>query len=224
MASFLSKLRVVVLGEANDLLDKTIDMNSPSVLRQYTRDLEDALGKMQLEAATQAAQITTLNREHADLAIKIDAGKKAIIALQAGGNTDLARARAAGVVELQSQYDRNATELENQKLTSANLDAAVAKLESKHTVIVARVHELERIDRQSKAENQSADTLAAANKLVGTGASISIDDIEAKVRARGDVSHERFTRAMADTVVPEDPEQAGAVDDLLASLAPKKTA
>src|SRR6266481_1935672 len=40
MSGFLAKLRVVTLGSVHDLLDRAIDLNSPSVIRQYTRDLE----------------------------------------------------------------------------------------------------------------------------------------------------------------------------------------
>jgi phage shock protein A len=222
MSSFISKMRTITLGVAHDLLDSAIDLNSPSALRQYTRDLEDALAKMRDEAAVQAAAITTLNREHADLRAKIETGKLAIKAFQAANHTDLARARATEVVALQAEYDRTATDLENQRQVSMNLDAAVEKLNLKHAAIVARVHELERIDRTTKAKEQSASALSAASSLISSGVGISVDDIESKMRARGDVADEKFNRAMADTHVDEDPATAGQVDDLLASLAPEK--
>ena len=71
MSGFLQKLRIVTLGAAHDLLDREIDMNSPSALRQYVRDLEDAIGKMNSELAVQEGGVRTLNREYGDLGHKI---------------------------------------------------------------------------------------------------------------------------------------------------------
>ncbi len=220
----MQKLRVVTLGAAHDLLDKTIDLNSPSALRQYVRDLEDALSKMKSEAAVQAGAVRTLNREHDDLVHSIQIKKDSIQADVNTGNQTRARQTATIVVTLQQQLDRNTKEIESQKVSSANLDAAVDRLEVKHTDIVTRVRELERIDRTSKSKEQSAAALNSANRLTSTGSSISIDDIESKVRSRGDVADEKFSRAMADTSTPEDVETTQAVDDLLSSMQPKKTA
>jgi phage shock protein A len=224
MASFMQKLRTVTLGAAHDLLDKTIDMNSTSSLRQYVRDLEDALSKMKNEAAIQAGAVRTLDREHGDLAGQIAAKKTTIQAYVDQGKQDQARPLATLVVTLQQQFDRNEQELMNQKAASAALDQAVEKLELKHTDIVNHVRELERIDRTSKAKEQSASALSSAARLTNSGSAISIDDIESKMRAYGDVASEKFDRAMADTSIQEDPETTSKVDDLLASMQQKKSA
>lgn len=220
MSGFLQKLRVITLGAAHDLLDKSIDLNSPSALRQYVRDLEDALSKMKSEAVIQAGAVRTLTRERGDLLASVEQKKASIQADVNANNQIRARQTATIVVTLQSQLDRNAGELENQKTASTNLDAAVERLETKHIDMVNRVRELERIDRTSKAKEQSANALESASRLASTGSAISIDDIESKVRSRGDVADEKFSRAMADTQIPEDPTTASAVDDLLASMQP----
>jgi phage shock protein A len=227
MTSFMQKLRVVMLGAAHDLLDKTIDLNSPSALRQYVRDLEDALSKMKSEAAIQAGAIRTLTREHDDFVTSIKAKKDSIQADINAGNQTRARQTATIVVTLQNQLERNEKDLASQKVASTSLDSAVELLELKHTDIVLRVRELERIDRTSKAKEQSAESLNAATKLSSMGSSISIDDIESKVRSRGDVADEQFSRAMLDTNITQDQSMTQAVDDLLSSMRPtseKKTA
>jgi hypothetical protein len=76
--------------------------------------------------------------------------------------------------------------------------------------------------RTSKAKEQSAAALTSASKLVGGGSTISIDDIESKMRSYSDVASEKFDRAMANTNTEEDPETTSKVDNLLASMQVKK--
>jgi phage shock protein A len=220
MSGFLQKLRIITLGAANDLLSKEINMRSPSALRQYVRDLEEGLSKMKSEAATQDGAITRLNREHGDLATRINTIKTSIQADITAGRADVARQRATLVVTLQQQLDHNAADLENQKKICSNFNAAVASMELKHTQMLAKLRELESLDRQTKAQEQSASALSAINSL--TGVDISVDDIESNMRARNDVATAKFNRAMDDaSASQENPETTDAVDNLLASLTPK---
>lgn len=221
MTSFLNKLRVVTLGAAHDLLDKQIDLNSPSALRQYTRDLEDALDKMRNEAAVQAGQVRTMIREQGDLEHRIESSKIATTNLLKQGNKDGARVKAAEVVHMTAQLGSTVNALEAQKIASQNTDAAVAQLEAKHTDMVGRVRELERLDRDTKIKEQSAAAMQSASSLVQGGADISVDDIESKMRARNDVASEKFDRAIGSVKVEEDPNTSAQVDDLLNSLQPK---
>lgn len=222
MTSFVQKLRVVTLGTVHDLLDRAIDLNSPSALRQYTRDLEDALDKMRNEAAVQAGQVRTFEREKGDLENKIAVGKQTITKLQETGHPDLARIKATEIVAAQSQLEKTTTDLAGQQKASADIDLALSKVEAKHAEMVNRVRELERLDRDTKSKEQTAGALAAAGRLVSGGADMSIDDVESRMRQRNDVASEKFSRAMGDVSVQEDPETAAAVDNLMSQLAPEK--
>jgi len=224
MSTFLSKLRVVTLASVHDLLDKSIDLNSPGVLRQYVRDLEDALDKMKLEAAQQGGQVRTLTREQGDLEHRIELGKSTITNLLKQGNEAAARLKGQEVVRLTAQLESNRSALEAQTKASQALDQAVAQLDAKHSDMLSRVRDLERIDRDSKAKEQAATALNSVGSLVSGGADISIDDIESKMRARNDVASEKFDRAMGTVKVEEDPQTSGQVDDLLNSLKPTEAA
>lgn len=225
MSTFLQKLRTVTLGTAHDLLDKAIDLNSPSALRQYVRDLEDALDRLRNEAAVAAGQIRTMEREKGDYESTITYCTQTAQRYVNSGKQDLARIEASKVLRAKENLARVTSQLETQHTTSSNLDNAVALLDAKHTDMVQRVRDLERIDRDSKAKEQAAGALSAAGKLVSGGADISVDDIESKMRARNDVANEKFSRAIGDVRVQEDEEHGAAVDDFLSNLAPKaKTA
>ena len=222
MSTFLQKLRVVTLGNVHDLLDKAIDMNSPSAIRQYTRDLEDALAKMRTEAAVQDGQVRTLTREKDDLTHQIETAKINVTALlKDSTKQDVARTKAAAILTMQRNLDATTQHLEEQKTASQQTDAALVNLEAKHADMVARVRELERLDRDTKIKESSAQALESAGALVSGGADISVDDIESKMRQRNDVASAKFDRAMGSVKVEEDPGTSAQVDDLLESLKTK---
>lgn len=224
MSSFLSKLRTTILGSAHDLLDKAIDLNSPSAVRQYVRDLEDALDRLKTEAAVQAGQLRTLEREITELGSKIDTGKATIVKLNAAGHTDLARAKATEVVRWQQVLLQKQQALETQRKMSADLDSSVQALDAKHTELVFQLRHLESLDRDSKASEASARALQAAGRLTNTGDSISVDDVTSRMVARNDVAHEKLRRAMGDIQTADaDADTTAAVDDLMESLKPKET-
>lgn len=227
MSSIIEKIRLVTLGTVHDLLDKAVDLNSPSAMRQYVRDLEDALGKMQSEAANQAGQVRTLSRERDDLNAKIALNKSTIEKILAGtalNKKDLARTRAEEVLISQKRLTDVESQLETQKTTSANLDKAVTQLQAKHDQFTQRVRDLERLDRDSKAKEQAAKAMQGVSNMLDAGSHLSIDDIESKMRARNDVASVKLDRAMSGIHVDEDPNLTGDVDALLAELSPKEEA
>lgn len=217
MSGFFQKLRLVTLGTAHDLLDKEIDMNSPLMLRQYVRDLEDAIGKMNSEAAIQVGQVRTMKREYGDLGAKIEADKQQVKSLLAS-SPDLARSKAALVVENQKHYDQMSSDIEAQQKVADDLTQSVLKLQSKHDLMVSRVRELERIDRDSKTKESAAAAMTAAGSLIGGVGTQSIDDLEGRMRNRNDVASAKFDQAMAATATPDDEANSEDVDALLTSL------
>lgn len=217
MSGFLQKLRIVTLGAAHDLLDKAVDMNSPSALRQYVRDLEDAIGKMNSELAVQEGGVRTLTREYGDLGHKIVGDKNDVKALVAAGKNDVARGRAAIIVEEQKHFDQMGIDITSQQNVIDQLQTSSQNLQAKHDLMVQRVRELERLDRDSKTKEQAASAVTAANSILGADGSESIDNLEEHMRERNDVASAKFDRAMASTPQPtgaDSPE----VDELLASL------
>lgn len=216
--SLLAKVRVVTLGTAHDLLDKVVDMNSPSVLRQYVRDIEDALTSLKAEAAISAGGIRTLTRKvgdtQASIAAKTERAKANLTTNQA-----LAREFGSQVINLQKDLAQYQSDLESQQKTSQSLDIAVVRLETKHTQMVSAVRRLESMDQTSKAKEHAASALAMAGSA--TSVDVSIDNIEAKMQARADVADEKFDRAMNENST-DDPTHAADVDSFLSTLAPGK--
>lgn len=220
MTTFVQKLRVLTLGSVHDLLDKAIDLNSPSALRQYVRDLEDALDKLRNEAAMQAGMLRTLTREQGDLTAKI-ATSRTLAQKYVTTNPALARIKASDVISGQKELESITQQIGTQTQVSQKLDAAVAQLDSKHTEMVSNVRRLESMDRTTKAQEQAASALTSAGHTLASGSGVSIDDIESKMQGRSDVASEKFDRALGTVQSTEEPEHAAEVDELLASLTPK---
>jgi len=225
MTSFMQKLRVVTLGSVHDLLDKQIDMKSPTVVRQYVRDLEDALDKMRNEDAIQAGAVRTTTREKGDLEARIAKEKSNISNLLAGtaaNKTEMARLKGTLVVQMQGQLTTIEARLVDQQKTSADITSALNKLDATHTMAVNKLRDLENLDRDTKMKKSSADSVESINRVIGMGADISVDDIESRMRQQNDVQSVRFERAMDSTKTEEDPDTAAAVDSLLSDLQPKQ--
>lgn len=215
--SFLQKLRAVSLGLAHDLLDRAVDMNSPSMIRQFVRDLEDALGKMNSEVAVQNGQTRTMKRERDDLAHIIETDKAVAKSLLTS-QPDKARSKAELVVTNQNRLAQMDADILNQKKTADDLASAVEKLQAKHDQMLTRVRELERIDRDSKTKEATAEALNNAGSLAGSVSSQSVDDVEDRMRRRNDVAGAKFDQAMA-TIPDEHPADSAEVDAVLADLA-----
>lgn len=221
MSSFFGKLRTFSLGTAHDLLDKAIDTNSPSSVRQNVRDLEDALDQMRDQAARQAGMVRTLTRQKDDTQHNIDLKTKATQTSLQQNRQDVARIQAAEVVRLQKTVERLTSDISTQTANSAALDKSVMMLEERHSQMIERLRELERLDQDSKSKEAAAKAMSGAGKLIAGGSDISVDDIESNMRARNDVASEKFNRAMDGVNTAPDAESNQEVDDLLNSLTPK---
>jgi phage shock protein A len=218
MTGFLQKLRVVTLGAAHDLLDKEIDANSPSAVRQYCRDLEDAMGKMNTEIAAQDGGLRTLTREYQDLGNQIESQKKEVKAiLIADPNSQAARMKAANIVEETTHFTKMGTDITDQQTVVAKLKESADLLNAKHQLMVARVRELERLDMDTKAKHQAASALTQANAALGFDGNQSVDDVEQRMRRHNDVASAEFDRALTTTPQPSNA-NSPEVDALLASL------
>lgn len=224
MASFLQKFRTIALGTAHDLLDKAIDLNSPAAIRQYVRDLEDAIGKMKNEEANQDGSVRTLTREQSDLTNKVATDSATITKLMASvdpNGKNIARGKAAIVLQNQQRLTQLATDIQSASAAEAKLHSTIVALEQKHDLMVQQVHDLERLDRDSKAKESAARALQNAGSLINSGSNISVDDVQTKMRARNDVASAKFDQAIGDVHV-DDGANSDDVDALLATLTTAK--
>lgn len=224
MTGLLAKLRIATLGNAHDLLDKVIDLNSPSALRQYVRDLEDSQTKLASELAVQRGTLVTLTREQKTLESEITSLKSIVTTLlKDPKNEALARTKAERIRAAQIEVTDKVQEVTDQANDVKQMSEALATLDSKHTEMLNQLHHLEHMDRTTKAKEQAAGAIKGAGSLIQGGADISVDDIAKKMQARADIADAKFDQAMNGIKTEPDPIKDAAVDDILSSLRPAET-
>jgi len=220
MTSFFEKATIFAKGTAHDILDRAIDANNPTMLRQYVRELEAALKNQQSEIVVAGGNVRTTARELGDIQHRLDfetnAAKTALAANPP--NTALARAHGSSAVTLQADLTAKTQEVESAKVVVTTLENALAKMDAKHTEMVSAVRRLESMDRQTKIKNQSAKAMESVASVSAMGSDISIDNIQAKMQRQADVADERFDRALQDPSFAENPDHAADVDSFLANL------
>jgi phage shock protein A len=200
MAGLLEKVRIGVLAQAHNLLDKLIDLNSPQAVKQYIRDLEDSINGIENDAAEAAGHVTTTDREIHRLTGQIDSYDHAIDAILGSNDpsaNDKARELQVKLNGFKQQFEAKQTELATAKETSDALSHSLSALRSKHQSMVQQLTTLESMDRAAKDKERAARALQQAAKISSIGSDISVDDLASRIQARHDVADEKLKRALA---------------------------
>jgi phage shock protein A len=188
----------MVKAKSHDLLNKEIDWNNPSMLRQFARDLESETENLQNQAATQAGLVRTLTRQRDNLKAQEEAALANGKAGKLENNTAKMTTAAALLATIRPQLASKEQDLAAQIASSASLDMAVSKLKAKSQQVIAQVHTLESIDATSHAKANAAQAMAHAASILQTGADIDVDNIAEHIRSQADVNDVKFERAMGD--------------------------
>jgi phage shock protein A len=200
MAGLLEKVRIGVLAQAHNLLDKLIDLNSPQAVKQYIRDLEDSISGIENDAAEAAGHVTTTDREIHRLSGQIDSYDHAIDTILTSTDpsaNDKARELQVKLNGFKQQFEAKQTELATGKETSDALSHSLSALRSKHQSMVQQLSTLESMDRAAKDKERAARALQQAAKITSIGSDISVDDLASRIQARHDVADEKLKRALA---------------------------
>lgn len=219
-----ARVQTLVRAYSNNLLDQAVDMNSIPVLRQYIRDLEDAMDKTKHEAAVAAAHVTTLNSQAASLQDDITSNTNRAKAFLAKTPPDEVNARvcAGHIHDSQEQLADIQTQIEAAKTNSASLDAVVGKLNTKHQAIMSQLRILESKDSTSRSLEQATASLKQAQSFTADGTGADVDSMTQKINARADVANEEFNRTVGEMTPPPDPLRDDSVNSILDSLREKQ--
>ena len=222
--SLFSRIRTVTLAYSNNLLDKAIDMNSLPVVRQYIRDLEDAIDKTNHESAVAHANVTVLQAQIDGTTKTIDLDTKRAQAYLAKSDEANARLVASRIHDSQILLDSLKEQISQATTNSEQLDSALNKMQSKHSDVMGQLRVLESKDRQASALHGATSSLKAASAILGSNdVADSVDSISRKIDQKAAVENEEFNRAVGAFDTPPDPLKDAAVDDILASLRPAPT-
>lgn len=217
--SLFSRIRTVTLAYSNNLLDKAVDMNSIPVVKQYVRDLEDAIDKTGHESAVAAANITVLQSNITMQQKTMDlAAQRARAYLEKNDDVN-ARLVAARIHDSQILSDSLKEQIGQATINAQKMDKALEQMTTRHSEVMTQLRTLESEDRQAKNLESATQSLKAASSVLSdNGVNDSVDGVGQRIHQRSAVANEEFNRTVGAFDQPADPLKDAAIDSIMAGL------
>lgn len=221
MASLFSKIRIVTLGNLHEFLDAVVDLNSPAAVKQYVRDLEDAITQIEHAADTQEGSLRTTADDltaAARVAKTLDADINTLLADDNLSNDHLALPLQ---VKLDAANGRTEELVGRKALTEAmlaKLNEAISKLNAKHADMVSQLESLESMVEAGKGMETAAKAVEAAGAMSVDAP--SVDNLARRVKDKYNKQGAAFDRAMGKLATAT--ENDAAVASAEAALARRK--
>src|SRR5207249_3038291 len=134
MAGRLEKVHIGFLAQADNVLDKFVDLNSPQAMKEYIRELESSIEGIENDAAEAAGHVTTTDREVHRLMGQIESYDHAIDTILSSNDpsaNDKARELQVKLNGFKQQLDAKQTELGTAKETADAIVHSLSALRSK---------------------------------------------------------------------------------------------
>jgi phage shock protein A len=200
MASLGEKLRMGLLAELHELVDRAIDYNSPQVLRQYIREVEGRMEELDHVVAEYAGSLRTLRRESEETADRVSELDSNIDELLTDGDTTNDHLAVRWQMRLDTLTKRqealsNDVTIREQALTA--LENTRTSMEARKNSMIAQLDSLDALDRAKEAREHAASTIEMANRISGSVEEVSVDNVVRNMQRDADVAEERLNRAMA---------------------------
>jgi phage shock protein A len=201
MAGLFQKARIAALSAAHSLMDKVIDLNSIGAVKQYVRDLENALEDLEDASAAAAGHVRTVQRDADQIRYQIKELNQNIDFILSDNkpeNDSLATPLEARLIGLEQRNSTKDEEITAGQKTSQALVEAASTLRTRYQNMVQQIQRLEAMDMATKAKENAAEAIRQAGKIASTGGDVSIDAVADRIQRRADVADARFERAMGD--------------------------
>ncbi len=201
MASLFQKARIAALSTAHALMDKVVDINSIGAVKQYVRDLENALEDLQDASATAAGHVRTVQRDVDQLQFQVKELNQNIDFILSDNkpeNDYLATPLEARLIGLEQRLTAKDEEIATGQKTSQALSEAVSTLQTRYQNMVQQVQRLEAMDKATKAKENAVEAIRQAGQIASAGSDVSIDAVADRIQRRADVADARFERVMGD--------------------------
>ncbi len=199
MAGLFQKARIAALSSAHALLDKLVDMNSIGAVKQYIRDLEDALEDLEDAAATAAGHLRTVQRDSIQLQSQVRELNQNIDFIIGDNNPEndhLAKPLEARLIGLEERSRTKGEEINSSQKTTQALNEAVSTLQAKYQGMVEQLQRLEAMDRAAKAKEGAVEAMRNVGRISSAGGNVSIDAVADRIQRRSDVADAKFEQAM----------------------------
>jgi phage shock protein A len=201
MAGLFQKARIAALSTAHALMDKVVDLNSIGAVKQYVRDLENALEDLEDASAAATGHLRTVQRDSDQLRYQITELNRNIDFILTDNkpeNDNLATPLEARLIGLEQRAGTKVEEINTGTKTAQALSEAVTTLRTRYSTMVEQVQRLEAMDKATKAKENAVQAIKQAGQIAGAGSDVSIDAVADRIQRRADVADARFERALGE--------------------------
>jgi len=178
-----------------------VDLNSIGAVKQYFRDLENALEDLEDATAIAAGHLRTLQRDDEQINYQIKELNQNIDFILSDNKPDndyLAPPLEARLIGLEPRASTKAQESDAGQKTARALSEAASTLRTRYHNMVQQVQRLEAMDMATKAKENAAKAIKEAGKIATTGSNVSIDAVSDRKQRRADVADAMFERALGE--------------------------
>jgi phage shock protein A len=201
MASLFQKARIAALSAAHALMDKIVDLNSIGAVKQYVRDLENALEELEDAAAVAAGHVRTVQRDADQIRYQmkeLNQNIDFILTDNKPENDSLATPLEARLIGLEQRITTKDEEITNGQATAKALGEAVTTLRTRYQNMVQQVQRLEALDQAARAKENAVQAIRQAGQIASTGSDVSIDAVSDRIQRRADIADAKFDRALGE--------------------------
>lgn len=185
MASLLEKVGTLISANLHALVDQALQNNSPAVIDQYIRQVENNLSDLEEAAATIGGEVRSIQRKVDEFTQRGDEMDQAVNAFLMEGNDEFAAAALSRLNSNQRLVDTYKEQLVRQKDEYQKLLGAKVKLEARLQTMKQERTELLALLELAKSKELTARTMRNLDDLMGTGDS-DISRIANSIHARLD--------------------------------------
>lgn len=169
MASLLEKVSTLISANLHSMLDQALQSNSPAVIDQYIRQVENNLADLEDAAATVGGEVRTIQRKVNEYEQKAEEQDKSIDAFLLEGNEALASAMQSRLNSTQRLIATYQDQLARQQDEYGKLLSAKVKLEARLQTMKQEREELVALLELAKSKETTVKTMKSLDDLMGTG-------------------------------------------------------
>lgn len=185
MASLLEKVSTLISANLHDLVDRALQSNSPAVIDQYIRQVENNLADLEEAAATVGGEAKSIRRRADDAKQKLTDLDRAIDAFLLEGNEDAAAAVQSRYNSTERLVQTYTEQLGRQEEEYSKLLGAKVKLEARLATMQQQREELQALLDLAKSKEMTVKAMKSLDDLMGAGDS-DVRRIAESIQARLD--------------------------------------
>ena len=169
MAKLLDKVSTLISANLHALVDQALKSNSPAIINQYIRQVEDNLEDLEDAAATVGGEVRSLKRKVGEYEQKAEELDQAIDAFLSEGNEEYAATAQSKLNSTQRLIETYQEQTDRQQEEYQKLLHAKVKLEARLQTMKQEREELMALLELAKSKETTVKAMKSLDDLMGVG-------------------------------------------------------